>query len=113
MLITFGRMMAAFGLAMALAIVFGVALGTVGWFCRMFDFWVTIAASVPSLLYIVVVYLWLGLNDIAAGLDTQFEGEFQLAADCTRVAYVFQQPRLLPWLTTVQNVRFVLEAQGQ
>jgi NitT/TauT family transport system permease protein len=66
MAITFGRMTAAFGLAMTLAIVFGVALGTVGWFGRMFDFWVTIAASVPSLLYIVVVYLWLGLNDTAA-----------------------------------------------
>src|SRR5437868_856715 len=48
MLVTFGRMIAAFGLAMTLAIVFGVALGTVGWFGRMFDFWVTIAASVPS-----------------------------------------------------------------
>ena len=66
MLITFGRMIAAFALAMGLAIVFGVALGTVGWFGRMFDFWVTIAASIPSLLYIVVAYLWLGLNDTAA-----------------------------------------------
>jgi NitT/TauT family transport system ATP-binding protein len=53
------------------------------------------------------------LLHIAAGLDTQFEGEFRLAADCSRIAYVFQTPRLLPWLTTVQNVQFVLDAQGQ
>lgn len=66
MAVTFGRMMAAFGLAMTLAIVFGLALGTIRWFGRMFDFWVTIAASIPSLLYIVVAYLWLGLNDTGA-----------------------------------------------
>lgn len=64
--VTFGRMTAAFALAMGLAIVFGIALGTVGWFGRMFDFWVTIAASIPSLLYIVVAYLWIGLNDTGA-----------------------------------------------
>ncbi len=66
MAVTFGRLMVAFALAMALAIVLGVALGTVGWFGRLFDFWVTIAASIPSLLYIVVAYLWIGLNDTGA-----------------------------------------------
>jgi NitT/TauT family transport system permease protein len=66
MAVTFGRMLSAFGLAMAIAIAGGLAIGTIGWFGRMFDFWVTIAASVPSLLYIVIAYLWLGLNDTAA-----------------------------------------------
>lgn len=66
MAVTFGRLLAAFGLAMVLAIVVGLAIGTIGWVARMFDFWVTIGAAVPSLLVIVVAYLWLGLNDRAA-----------------------------------------------
>ncbi len=53
------------------------------------------------------------LLHIAAGLDTQFSGEYVLSASCSRIAYVFQIPRLLPWLTAVQNVQFVLDAQGQ
>jgi ABC-type nitrate/sulfonate/bicarbonate transport system ATPase subunit len=53
------------------------------------------------------------LLHIAAGLDTQFSGEYRLAASCSRTAYVFQTPRLLPWLTTVQNVQFILESQGR
>ncbi|MFN8524152.1 MAG: ABC transporter permease [Chloroflexota bacterium] len=64
--ITFGRMLGAFALAMLIGVALGAALGTVGWFARIFDLWVTIGASIPSLLYIVVIYLWLGLNDTAA-----------------------------------------------
>ena len=64
--ITFSRMLGAFAIAMLIGVAFGSALGTIGWFSRVFDLWVTIAASIPSLLYIVIVYLWLGLNDSAA-----------------------------------------------
>ncbi len=66
MAITSGRLVAAFALAMLLAVSIGLAIGTVGWVARMFDFWITIAAAVPSLLIIVIAYLWLGLNDTAA-----------------------------------------------
>lgn len=66
MAVTSGRLVAAFALAMVLATTIGLAIGTIGWVGRMFDFWVTIAAAVPSLLYIVIAYLWLGLNDTAA-----------------------------------------------
>ena len=66
MAVTSGRLVAAFVLAMVLATTIGLAIGTIRWFARMFDFWVTIAAAVPSLLYIVIAYLWLGLNDTAA-----------------------------------------------
>jgi len=52
------------------------------------------------------------LLHIAAGLDTQFEGEFvREPADAT-LACLFQQPRLLPWRTARDNVAFVLEARG-
>jgi NitT/TauT family transport system ATP-binding protein len=53
------------------------------------------------------------LLHIAAGLDTQFSGWVVLPEARRRRAYVFQQPRLLPWLTAVRNVAFVLEAHGQ
>ena len=66
MAVTLSRLLAAFGLAMVLAVVVGLAIGTIDWFGRMFDFWVTVGAAVPSLLIIVVAYLWLGLNDRAA-----------------------------------------------
>ncbi len=64
--VTLGRTLGAFALAMFIGVSFGSALGTVGWFRRIFELWVTIAASIPSLLYIVIIYLWIGLNDTAA-----------------------------------------------
>jgi len=68
MAITFGRVFASFALSMLLALAIGMAIGTVRWFGRMFDFWVTVAAAVPSILYVVVAYLWFGLNEVAAVL---------------------------------------------
>jgi len=52
------------------------------------------------------------LLNIAAGLDTQFSGQVVHSGDQTRTGFLFQTPRLLPWLTAEQNVAFVLEAQG-
>lgn len=63
---TLGRVLGAFTLAMLFGVCFGSALGTIKWFRQVFDIWLTIAASIPALLYLVVVYLWLGLNDTAA-----------------------------------------------
>lgn len=52
------------------------------------------------------------LLHIAAGLDTRFEGELVVRAPRDRRAYLFQSPRLLPWMTAEQNVAFVREARG-
>ena len=61
------------------------------------------------------------LLNIVAGLETGFEGEVLLdgvplghAQDGARprIAYVFQEPRLLPWLTVERNVHFGLDCQG-
>ena len=41
---------------------------------------------------------------IAAGLDTDFQGE--LRSPEGEVAFVFQEPRLMPWLTVEQNIGF-------
>ena len=55
------------------------------------------------------------LLHIAAGLDSQYSGTVILPPGVTSrgFAYVFQAPRLLPWLTSEQNVSFVLEERGQ
>ncbi len=53
------------------------------------------------------------LLNIVAGLDTRYEGEVSGTnghddAQGHRVAFVFQTPRLMPWLTALDNVRLVL-----
>lgn len=44
---------------------------------------------------------------LIAGLDTPDAGS--ITADNTKIAYKFQEPRLLNWLTTLENVAVVLE----
>ena len=53
------------------------------------------------------------LLDVVAGLDREYTGEvaYGAAADGGRgpgIGYVFQAPRLMPWLTALDNVRLVL-----
>jgi ABC-type nitrate/sulfonate/bicarbonate transport system ATPase subunit len=48
------------------------------------------------------------LLNLIAGLDRGFVGRIELAPD-RRLAYVFQEPRLLPWRTVEDNVRLVLD----
>jgi len=50
---------------------------------------------------------------ILLGLDRDFEGVITLPHRHTRIAAVFQEPRLLPWRTVEQNIRLALpEAAG-
>jgi NitT/TauT family transport system ATP-binding protein len=46
--------------------------------------------------------------NILAGLDRDFEGAVKRRDD-EGLAYVFQEPRLLPWLTVEDNLRLVLK----
>ena len=53
------------------------------------------------------------LLNIVAGLDRRYEGKVAPAAgedgaQGRRVGYVFQTPRLMPWLTALDNIRLVL-----
>jgi ABC-type nitrate/sulfonate/bicarbonate transport system ATPase subunit len=43
---------------------------------------------------------------LVAGLDRDYDGDIRLAD--SRIGVVFQEPRLLPWMTAGDNVRFVL-----
>jgi NitT/TauT family transport system ATP-binding protein len=48
--------------------------------------------------------------NLLAGLDQDFEGDI-IRREADRTAYVFQEPRLLPWLTVEDNLKLVLDDQ--
>lgn len=60
------------------------------------------------------------LLNIVAGLETQYDGEFTIQGKTIeqqieagfRVAYVFQEARLLPWKTVRGNIEFALKASN-
>lgn len=54
---------------------------------------------------------------IISGLDTQYKGEVNVLSSSPKlhsldVGFIFQEPRLLPWLTVSENVGFELGAYG-
>lgn len=49
------------------------------------------------------------LLNMIAGLDTDFTGQIHSPPDTT-LSFMFQEPRLLPWLSVADNIRLVLEA---
>jgi ABC-type nitrate/sulfonate/bicarbonate transport system ATPase subunit len=52
------------------------------------------------------------LLNLVAGLDPDFGGAIALPQP-TRIGYVFQEPRLLPWLTVEDNLKLVLADDPQ
>jgi sulfonate transport system ATP-binding protein len=44
---------------------------------------------------------------IVAGLEREFSGRVERAGEAAAVGFVFQEPRLMPWLTVEQNIGFV------
>jgi NitT/TauT family transport system ATP-binding protein len=46
------------------------------------------------------------LLKIISGLDTAFEGQLDLPT-AARIGFMFQEPRLMPWLTVEKNLRLV------
>lgn len=54
---------------------------------------------------------------MVGGLDTDYRGRIEVLGHAPRlhvreIGFVFQEPRLLPWLTVAQNVGFELGAKG-
>ncbi len=49
------------------------------------------------------------LLNLISGVLNPDEGEIQIPLDFT-LSYLFQEPRLLPWNTVSQNIRFVLDS---
>ncbi len=50
------------------------------------------------------------LLNVITGLVTPVSGRVQVGS--TRIGFVFQDPRLLPWRSALDNVRFALDAAG-
>lgn len=63
---TFGRVIAAFCLAMCVGSALGIWLGSSPRANRWLDPWVTVMLNLPALVIIVLCYLWIGLNELAA-----------------------------------------------
>jgi NitT/TauT family transport system ATP-binding protein len=58
------------------------------------------------------------LLNIVAGLERDYEGTVALGAGdaplaASRLAYVFQTPRLMPWLSVLDNIRLVLSREAR
>ncbi len=55
------------------------------------------------------------LLNILAGLDTQFTGSIELNPQHLKpkVGYVFQNPRLLPWRTVMENIELASQAKAE
>ena len=69
---TLVRVALAFGIAMGLGVVLGIMLGTMPRLNRWLDPWVVVALNIPALVVIVMCYLWIGLNEVAAIVAVSF-----------------------------------------
>jgi len=63
---TIRRVAAAFALAMVLGLTIGIAMGRSEWLDRWFGSWLVVFLNIPALVVIVLCYLWIGLNEVAA-----------------------------------------------
>jgi NitT/TauT family transport system permease protein len=63
---TMMRVAAAFALAMAAGSALGYAMGRRETFNRVADPWVVLLLNLPALVLIVLLYIWMGLNEAAA-----------------------------------------------
>jgi len=66
LLATILRVAAAFGLAMILGLIIGIAMGLNRTLDLWFSAWLVVFLNIPALVVIVLCYLWIGLNEVAA-----------------------------------------------
>ena len=64
--LTLGRVGAAFILSLSLGCALGIAMGRWRWFDLTMDNAVTVLLNLPALVVIILIYVWFGLNEIAA-----------------------------------------------
>ncbi|MBC7133982.1 MAG: hypothetical protein H5U16_12900 [Roseovarius sp.] len=60
------RVAAAFLLAMGVGVVLGIAMGASARVNRWLSVWIVLLLNIPALVVIVLCYLWIGLNEVAA-----------------------------------------------
>ena len=64
--ITLGRVAAAFVVSLVLGGALGIAMGRWRWLDLLLDNAVTVLMNLPALVIIVLAYIWVGLNEVAA-----------------------------------------------
>jgi NitT/TauT family transport system permease protein len=64
--VTLARVAAAFALSMVLGSALGLAMGRWRAVDQFFESWLTILLNVPAVVLIVLLYIWFGLNEMAA-----------------------------------------------
>jgi NitT/TauT family transport system permease protein len=103
--VTLLRVLAAFALSMLVGVVAGYAMGRSRGLDATLDPWLVVALNLPVLVVVVLVYIWVGLNDVAAVLAvaiakiptvivTMREGTRALDPALDEVARVYQVSRL-------------------
>ena len=97
------RVLAAFALAMGLGTALGFAMGRYPAVDRWLDTWLVFFLNLPALVLIVLCYLWIGLNEMAAILAVTLnkipnvatvirEGARALSSDLDAMARVYRMP---------------------
>lgn len=51
------------GVGIALGVLFGLLMGTVGWVRSLFEPWITFLRTLPPLAYFSLLIIWLGINE--------------------------------------------------
>jgi NitT/TauT family transport system permease protein len=109
--VTLARVAAAFLLAMAMGSVLGFLAGRSARFDAVIDPWLTVVLNLPVLVVIVLAYIWIGLNDLAAVLAVAIaktptvvvtirEGARACDPQLDELAAVYR----LPWLRRLRRV---------
>lgn len=102
--ITALRVIGAFALAFLIAVLAGTLFGLSDVAARLLGGWVTVAASIPSLVCVVVTYLIFGINDYSAMIgaalvvapsmiDVIWHGVRSINPELTEMARAFRFPR--------------------
>jgi NitT/TauT family transport system permease protein len=64
--ITLLRLLVSFSIAMVIGGAIGVLMGRYRWLDGFFDYWLVIFLNIPALVTIILCYVWLGLDEVAA-----------------------------------------------
>jgi NitT/TauT family transport system permease protein len=111
--VTLARVAVSFSLALALGLVFGIAMGRYKVADQLGDPWLIILLNLPALVIIVLAYIWIGLSETAAiaavtlnklpnATVTIREGTRALDAKLEEMATAFR----MPWRTRLRHVVF-------
>ena len=103
--VTLRRVVFAFAFAMGIGVVLGIALGLSRRANDWFNMWVVIFLNLPALVVIVLCYLWIGLNEVAAIVAVSVnkipmvtvmirEGTRAMDPKLADMARVYQMPRM-------------------